>query len=562
MSKYFIYARKSSESEDRQILSIDSQVRELKELASKLHIKVTHTFTESQSAKAPGRPVFAEMMTKVLSGEAQGVLCWKLDRLARNPVDGGSIIWALKEQGIDIVTPAQTFNQTNENSILMYIEFGMAQKFVDDLSKNVKRGLKQKAQNGWLPSGAKPGYMNDKYAEKGSKTIKKDPASFNLIRKAWELIITGAYTPPQILEKLNNEWGYRTPKHKKLGGKPMTRSAIYRLFTDPFYYGYFEYPAGSGEWHKGKHEPMITKEEFERVQKLVGRTDSPRPKTNSFDYVGLLKCGECNAAITAEEKWQIICSACNQKFSSNNKVSCPYCKIKIENMHQPKLLHYIYYHCTKRKNPKCTQGSIRKETLEEQIDQLLEKIQISEKFKDWAIKYLNEVTDKEIEDRSSIVDSLQNTYQNCLKRIDNLVKLKISPQNVDGSLLTDEEFKAQKEALLIEKDSLQEKLVDTDNRVNKLFTQTEKTFNFACHARHWFKNGTREEKREILAALGSNLILKDKIVRVDLEKPLMFIEEAIQEVPEISPMFEPKEKADSTSQTALNFSNLAPLLPG
>lgn len=560
MSKYIIYARKSSESEDRQILSIDSQVRELRLLAKKLNIEVTDILTESRSSKAPGRPIFGKMMERVYAGEVQGIICWKLDRLARNSVDGGSIIWALKEKGIDIITPAQTFNQTNDNSILMYIEFGMAQKFVDDLSKNVKRGLNEKAQKGWLPSGAKPGYMNDKFADKGSKTIKSDPLRFPLIRKAWDLALFGAYSPPQILEKLNNEWGYRTPKHKRIGGKPMTRSMVYLVLTDPFYYGEFEYPSGSGIWHKGKHVPMITKEEFTRVQQLLGRRSSPRPQTHEFPYTGLMRCGECNAMITAEEKWQIICSNCKTKFSSQNKSACPHCKIAIEEMNNPKILHYTYYHCTKRKDPNCTQGSIRAEKLEEQVENLLLKIQISERFREWAIKYLNEITDSEVEDRNMVLKSLQEAYDDCVKRLDNLVKLKISTQNTNGELLSDNEFKNQKEIIINEKGLLEEKLNDTGDRITKWVELTEKTFNFACYARDQFAEGDFTTKKEILMGLGSNLSLKDKVVLVNLDKPLQFVKLAKNEVPEISPMFEPKEKGLTEAQMETFYSQNLSLL--
>src|SRR3972149_4357474 len=148
MPKYFIYCRKSSEAEDRQVLSIESQVNELKTLTERLGLSVAETLTESRSAKEPGRPVFNEMIKRVYRGEAAGIICWKLDRLARNPVDGGSIIWAIKQHGIKVMTPAQSYAREDDNIILMYIEFGMAQKYVDDLSKNVKRGLKTKIENG------------------------------------------------------------------------------------------------------------------------------------------------------------------------------------------------------------------------------------------------------------------------------------------------------------------------------------------------------------------------------------------------------------------------------
>src|SRR5581483_11727725 len=145
MHGFFIYCRKSSEAEDRQVLSIDSQIHELKEqVAKRLNLTITEVFTESKSAKAPGRPVFNQMMQRLYRGEAAGIICWKLDRLARNPVDGGSIIWAIKQHGIRVMTPAQSYAREDDNIILMYIEFGMAQKYVDDLSKNVKRGLRAK----------------------------------------------------------------------------------------------------------------------------------------------------------------------------------------------------------------------------------------------------------------------------------------------------------------------------------------------------------------------------------------------------------------------------------
>jgi hypothetical protein len=498
------------------------------------------------------------LVDAIENGEIGRVFCWNLSRLARNGIDGGRIIYAVNESGLEIVTPSRVF--TKEDIFLMYIEFASANQFINDLSKNVKRGLKSKAEKGWLPSGAKAGYANDKFAEKGNKTILPDPDRFPLIRRAWDCMLTGTYTVMQILRLLNEEWGYRTPKHKRIGGKPMTRSHLYKLFTDPFYYGEFEYPVGSGKWHQGKHETMITKEEFDRVQRLLGRKGRPRPRSHTFAYTGLLQCGECHATITAEEKFQIICSGCKYKFSSQNKEACPKCKTLIEDMQKPTLLHYTYYHCTKRKDPNCSQGSIRLEDLDKEFDKTLANIQISERFKDWAIKYLNELSDKETAENVTTLKSLQDAKADCEIRLNNLLKMKISPQNADGSLLDDEDYKKQKELLTIERNSLNKQLEGNNYHSEHWRETAEKSFDFACHARYWFANGDTQTRREILAGMGSNLMLINKTVRVDLEKPLQFIETALMEEPSISVMFEPEEKVDNTLQLEDSWSKNSILL--
>ncbi len=546
--RYPIYARKSSEAEERQVQSIGGQIEEMSLIAQRLSIQESglEVLQESKSAKFIGRPIFNSLLDKIKSGDYSSVLVWHPDRLSRNPQDSAEII-ALMDAGKlkEVITPTQTFKNNPMDKFMLGFLMMQAKLENDTKGVNVKRGLKTKAERGWLPSGAKPGYMNDKNAEKGNKTVLSDPIRFPLIRRAWEYMLTGTHPVKEILGTLNDEWGYRTPQHKRIGGKPMSRSMIYKMFSDPFYYGEYEY---AGEWYKGLHEKMITKEEFDKVQLFLGGKGRPRPKNHTFIYSGLLRCGECNATITAEEKYQIICSSCKFKFSSLNKACCPRCNLSIEQMDNPKRLHYVYYHCTKRKNPACTQCSIRLEDLEKQFDSLLNKIQISERFKNWAIRYLSEFTDKEVENRELDRKATQKAYDQCVQSIDNLIKLKIS----DNSLLSNEEFKSQKESLISQKNRLKEKLAQVDTKIENSLATIEKTFDFACNARYWFEHGSMQEKREILASLGSNMLLKDKIVSVNLEKPLQFIEEVKKEIPAISEMLEPGEKVDNS----INFEGL------
>ncbi len=514
-------------------------------------------FTESQSAKAPGRPVFKEILNKINQGRASGVICWKLDRLARNPIDGGQIIWLLQR---GVIKHIQTFDRAyypEDNVLLMSVEFGMANQYVLDLSKNVKRGLKTKAEKGWLPTTAPLGYLNDKTKERGIREIFKDPERFEMIKEMWQMMLSGIHTPPKIAKLANEHWGFKSP-----GGRPLVKSTIYQLFTNSFYSGWFEYPKGSGNWYKGNHEPMVTQEEFERVQILLGRKGKPRIKRHSFAFTGLIRCGECGAMVTAEEKNQIICSECRHKFSSNNRFECPKCQSPIEKMKKPTVLHYLYYHCTKKKNLDCTQGSIEVKELERQIERYLSRIQISEKFKNWAVKHLKEENEKETASREKIFDSQRKAYKYCLKKLDNLFELKISPSNSDGVLLSDEEYARRKATLVKEKVRLEEILNDTGGRIERWLDIGEKIFNFACHARCRFKNGSSQEKSHILQALGSNLILKDKKLIIELKKPLTLIGRVVAGVPETRRGFEPGKSGRNERKLEEAYAKSPTVLPG
>jgi len=556
MTRYFIYCRKSSESEDRQVLSIESQMNELRTLALRLKLPAVDILSESKSAKEPGRPVFNEMIKKINQGKADGIICWKLDRLARNPIDGGQISWML-QQGV--LQHIQTYDRSyypQDNVLIMGVELGMANQFILDLSKNVKRGLKTKAEKGWQPGLAPLGYLNDKSKGKGRTEIIKDSDRFNLIKKMWQSMLTANYSPPKILDIANNTWGFRTAK-----GNPLSRSGIYRILTNPFYYGWYEYPRVSGNWYKGSHQPMITAQEYDKVQVLLGRKGRPRPKKHEFAFTGLIRCGQCGAMVTAEQKNQIICSACKCKFSSNNRPSCPKCNTPIEKMKSPTVLKYIYYHCTKRKNLTCTQGSIELQELERQIDQYLSRIHISESFKNWAIKYLKQENKREIVCRETILTSQRKAYDSCLKKLNNLFQLKISPLNSDGSLLSDQEYANRKSELIKEKVRLEEILSDTGSRVERWLTDAEKTFELACYAREWFAKGSPQEKSRILQALGSNLTLKGKKLYIQLKKPLFLIERVSRGLPQIKGAFEPKNKGQNERELEQLYSK-NPILRG
>lgn len=540
--EYFIYCRKSSESEDKQVLSLPAQKSELLRYATDNKLTIVDVYEESASAHVIDRKKFNEMLGRIQKGEARGLVVWDESRIARNSFDGGKVIYMIDlGQIAEIRKPGKIYSNTPDDKSWLAMCFMMSKKESDDKGVNVRRGLREKAQQGMYVGSAKAGYRFDPLAPQGEKDLIPVSGTHEIIGKCWKTMLSGKYTVVQLLELLNNEWGYRSVRHGRLGGKPMCLSELYEVLHDRFYMGEFEYPQGSDIWHKWRGVPLVSEEEFNRVQILIGNKFKPRSHHRTFAYTGLVKC-ICGSQITAEEKWQVICSLCKQKFSSLNRTSCPNCDLEITEMNNPSILHYIYYHCSRKKDKNCRQPAIRVEDLEPQIDQALSSIEINPEFKEWAIKYLNELNDSEVDDRNVVISSLQQAYDDCVKRLDNLVKLKISTSNSDGSLLSDDEFRNQKESILEEKRKLEINMGNTGQRIEQWVEAAETAFDFAIHARYKFATGTLGDKREILSTIGSNLVLEGKKLRLDLQKPYYFFKEVVFVEPTTSREFEPDNR--------------------
>lgn len=487
-NRYFIYARKSSESEDRQVESVSSQVDVLKKLAEDRNLDIVDILTEAKSAKAPGRPVFNKMLERVGKGEADGIICWKTDRLFRNPVDFGTISWMLQNSIIKHIQCSDRSYYPEDNVLLMSVEQGMANQFIRDLSKNTQRGLKAKAERGWYPAQPPLGYLHNPNKRKGEKEMMKDPARFEMTRKIFDWMLSGTYLPSQVIGKATKELGLTNRFNRSVG-----RATIYQILRNPFYYGYYEYPKGSGNWIKGKHEPMITKVEYDRIQKLLAKNENPKPETKVFSFTGLIRCGECGAMITAEDKVK------NQKNG---------------NVHS-----YTYYRCTKRTKHNCSQKTVEVKKLEEQIQEILQRIVIPEEFIKFAIEVIDNDVEGDVQKNREFIETYKKELNSLTKKNDKLMEMKLN------DLINEEEFLNKKSE--IKKRELELKLLidGFESNDDHITTGIKDLLLFGQLASVCFQNASLEEKRIILGSLGSNLSIKDKKLDIEFEMPLSLLKD-------------------------------------
>lgn len=334
--EYCLYARKSSEDDERQAMSIDSQIKEMNEMAVKEGIFIKEIRRESHSAKLSGqRPVFMQVIEDIRSGLFSGLLTWAPDRLSRNAGDLGQLV-DLMDQGklVNIKTFTQAFSNSPSDKFLLMILCSQAKLENDQKGINVKRGIRAKCQMGWRPGMPPIGYYNR--AMNGIKDIIPDPERAPFITEMFERVAKNGDSGRTIKRWFDKE-GMTTR-----ADKGVTLSQIYLMLRNSFYYGEFEYPIGSGNWYKGSHKPLITKDIFDQVQKqLVIPFKKAKWGSKEFTFKDLFKCASCGASVVAEDKYR------------KRKVGDP--------------VYHIYYHCSRQKKYDCAEPYMTEEKLIKQI---------------------------------------------------------------------------------------------------------------------------------------------------------------------------------------------------
>ena len=464
--KFFLYARKSTDEAERQVLSIEAQLTEVREFAQKENLSIAQEFIETKSAKKPGRDVFEKMISGIEKGEALGILAWHPDRLARNAVDAGRIINLLDTGKLEMLRfPTFWFDKTPQGLFMLSIAFGQSKYYIDNLSENIKRGLRQKLRNGVYPGFAPIGYTN----ELRNHTILKDPENWQIVKKLFEEYATGKYSLEQI-QKLALSLGLMSRRSKK----NLSLSRIQRMLQNPFYYGLFQF---KNEIYEGIHEPIISKELFEKVQRIMADKGKPRKEkpNHNFGFLGIFKCGECGRGITAE-----------QHIKKSGLV-------------------FRHYRCTK-KNTDCKQKYVNEKDLHLQINDIFQKVSLPP---EWLKPILTKLDAEEKEASQNSKSFAQNVEKEIME-IENKVSRLLDMQLENTISLS--EYKEKKEKLLNQKTDLKQKLLNFGRKGN-YWLEPMRNFILSAHQANSLANSENlEDKRSFLQKIGSNWTLRNKIV--------------------------------------------------
>ena len=345
--KYCLYARKSTEAEDQQALSIESQIKEMLALAERDGLQVVEVKKEAHSSKEVGqRAIFNQMLLEIREKKYNGVLTWAPDRLARNAGDLGSVVDLMDQKLlVEIRTYSQKFTNNPNEKFLLMILGSQAKLENDNKAVNVMRGLKTRCEMGWRPSQPPTGYLSEHRTDKKCQ-VKVDPKRGIIIRQMFEHIGNEQWSGRKVFRWLRDmDFTTKTGKQLSLGN-------IYILLRNTFYYGEFEYPVGSGNWYQGKHIPIITKELFDKVQVVLNEKFIPKTESKEFAFTQLIKCGYCGSGISADEKFK---------------------KLKDGGVNR-----HVYYFCTKARNIDCKNPYINEPNLIEELVNLIDKINLDE----------------------------------------------------------------------------------------------------------------------------------------------------------------------------------------
>ncbi|MCC7540578.1 MAG: recombinase family protein [Deltaproteobacteria bacterium] len=484
-----LYVRKSTDREDKQILSIPAQVKELREFAVRVGLKIDAELEEAHSAREPGRPVFSKLLGDVAAGRVERVLAWKLDRLARNPIDGGALIHFLGKGNLkEIVTLEGTYTGSGDSKFMLSVLFGAATKMTDDLVMGVRRGNKAVHEKGRITGSPPVGYMKvrDRHGYRGAGMVVPDPERFPLVKRAFHDVLSGTFT-------MSGAWRRAVAAgltRRETANRPATPIGInhfYKLLENPFFCGRI---VRCGEVFPGEHEPMLTPGEFERVQAIAHKPTAPRAKKPELAFLwrGLLRCGHCGRGLTAE-------------------------RIKGR---------FVYYRCSRKRQDRkvCRAPAPSEVQVTGAIEDVFGRVTLPRPIVDWTLRAVDLHIERERarlgRDRRRREAELAVTE----RTLNDLTDMRLAGD------LTDVEYRARRPALLVRVEELRRDLDDPTACLEDWRTFIAGMLQWGEVALAAFRDGSDDEKRRLVVEGCVNLPVRDRILKPELRFPYQALLEA------------------------------------
>ncbi len=472
INKWFLYVRKSTDEEDRQVMSIDAQIFELKEFAEKEGLEISEKFIEKQSAKIPGRPVFNSMLAKIgQTNEPVGILAWHPDRLSRNSIDGGNLIYLLdtgKLAGLKF--PTFAFENNPSGKFFLAIGLSNAKYYIDNLAENVKRGMREKLRRGEWGGSRPAGYIYDHRL----RNIVPDPKQAKVVQKVFREFATGKYTLRSI-SKYAFDNGLKSKR-----ATPFSNSKICNLLTNELYLGLMHW---KGEVYEGKYQPLIAKQLFAKVQEVLQNRSRPRKtkQHHNFPFCGLFNC-KCGSMFTAQ-------------FAKGNGGI------------------YRYYRCSRKKG-NCKEPYIQEKELSQKSMQKLQTIALPIDWANEIFRKLNEEKEEQAQSINAFVQDANKKLFLIQEKLDKLLE-----GYLDG-IIDEETYKRKKEELIKQKIVLKDEKTTLERKRMSGWVEPTRDFIKTCVSANYLdKEKSLSEISQFVQKIGTNRIISNKIPHWDFVQP-------------------------------------------
>ena len=473
--KYFLYARKSTEDDDRQVMSIEAQLFELREFASRENLEILEEFQESKSAKSPGRDVFGKMMMRIEKMDGVGILAWHPDRLARNSIDGGRIIYAVDTTKIvSLRFPTFWFEPIPQGLFMLQVAFGQSKYYSDNLKQNVERGFRQKLRRGEWLTRAPFGYVNNLVTH----NIEPDQVKSKIIVRAYKAYVTGSHTLMSLSQFLAEHGVVQK------SGTPLVKASVQRMLSNRAYLGLVKHHS---EFFPGSFAPILSPTLFEAVQKVLERRARPRHSkiSHNFPFTGLFRCAECDSMISAQ--WAT--GKCGGR--------------------------YRYYRCSK-KHGVCLQKYLREDLLVSQVREQLQSVSLPEAWVEYMLSKVESMEKENVHASESRLGQMKEELKGIEAKLDALVDL-----HLNGDIER-EIYLKKKDDLMRQKLSLQAKSSSAQARKKNWVEPLRKWILDSKHAGFLASRENLHEMRDFLRSFGTNPAMNDKTISISFCPPSIF----------------------------------------